>query len=105
MSINKHGGGEVYSVSVPAAGAMIVERNVLIKYIRISNVSDVPVFVALNTPADGKCPAAVNSGIFLNGKDYVNSFVEFNISNIPICQIWGIVSGQSAATVSVQLGQ
>lgn len=97
------GGGESGNAAVAATGSLIINRNPLYKYIRISNLSSEYVFITpKNVPADADCPAALNTGIVLAPKGTAGWTIEFNNTNMFHCDFWAIAGAE--AVLSIQLG-
>lgn len=87
------------STDVPSTGAMVLKRNTRLKYIRLSNLSDKYVSIAMQCCGDS-CPISFGEGIVLAPKGTAGWFIEFNNNNMFYSDIWAIPeSGTSKIAV------
>lgn len=94
--------GLVAAEKVTATGVKLVSNNSRNRYIRITNLSDTPVYITPESVAEGEaCPAVVKAGFALVGK---GDYLELTNSSMFFCDFWGITDS-GTADVAVLVGR
>jgi hypothetical protein len=99
-----HNGSTPEGYDVTSTGTKIADRSDRRRFMRITNMSDVPIFLALRDIAEtpGVCPALKNKGIYLAKE---GGYFELNNTNMYYGEIWAIHDSTGNKVLCVQPGR
>ncbi len=103
MNINTNG-GPGSTETIDANGTKIVNRNINLTYLRITNLdTSNDVTLLLHPSVVTVCPATAGEGIILGNRGSGFETIEFSEST-PTCDVWAICATGETADIAIQIG-